>query len=359
MGRPNRLSVVLALALLCGTTRLAAAPGEPEPADATSPASRSPWLALPTLASNPKLGTSVGAMGAYLHNFDKDSRVSIFGVGVQYTTTDSKIAGLISRASWGADHHRLTAGAALGFIRNDYDDYLGTGVPLRTDDDLRALFVRYVYRIEGDWFVGGQFVRADYQVLGFSDWDDMVLETLGVKGFESAGVGAVLMHDSRDNQDMPVRGWMLNFNNVAYRESLGGSDSFDTYRLDDRWFFPIGDRSVLAVRQMNQFTQDAPLAANATIMLRGYKPGQYLGKNMSSIEVEERWRFGARWGANLFVGAACLYGAALDCSAETYTSWGAGLQWIVKPDQKMVLNLELAHGEGDSNAAILKLGYAW
>ena len=45
-----------------------------------------------------------------------------------------------------------------------------------------------------------------------------MLETLGVQGFKSAALGAVVMHDSRDNEDMPTRGWFLNLNNLAYRE---------------------------------------------------------------------------------------------------------------------------------------------
>ena len=180
-----------------------------------------------------------------------------------------------------------------------------------------------------------------------------------MKGFDSNGIGAVVQHDSRDNQDMPVKGWMLNLNSIAYRESLGGSDSYDAYRLDTRWFREHAERQVFAVRQSNQFTHDAPLAAYSSIQLRGYKFGQYLGQNMSSLEAENRWLLGQRWGANLFAGVACLYGANIDCGDETYTSWGAGVQWILKPEAKMIANLELAHGEGDDYAALLKLGYAW
>ena len=37
----------------------------------------SPWLLLPVVASNPKLGTAFGALGAYLTTFDPGSRVSM------------------------------------------------------------------------------------------------------------------------------------------------------------------------------------------------------------------------------------------------------------------------------------------
>jgi len=43
---------------------------------------------------------------------------------------------------------------------------------------------------------------------GATDEDDLVLITLGVRGFKSAALGAVLMHDSRDNEDMPTTGWL-------------------------------------------------------------------------------------------------------------------------------------------------------
>lgn len=359
MDRLPLAALLLCAAALAAGAAWAAEPDVPEPAADEVTEERSPWIALPTLSSNPKLGTAIGALGGYLHQFDDESRISIFGVGLQYTSTDSKVAAAIARTSWGADHHRLTAIAAAGLIRNDYDDYLGTGIPLRTDDDLHALFTRYLYRISGDWFVGGQLVITDYQVLGYSDFDDMLLEALGVKGFDSNGIGPVVMHDSRDNQDMPEKGWMMNLNQVAYREDLGGSDDFDVYRLDLRWFTPHGDRAVLAVRNLNQHTRGAPLAANATIQLRGFKPGEYLGQNMTSLEVEERFRLGERWGWNAFVGIACLYGNTGDCGRETYTGWGVGLQFIIKPEQKMLANLELAQAEGGRYTAILKLGYAW
>ena len=74
-----------------------------------------------------------------------------------------------------------------GIIKNDYEDYLGTGHPLKTDDDLKAVAARYLFRAKGDWFIGAQGSAANYQVLGATAEDDLALETLGVRGFESAG----------------------------------------------------------------------------------------------------------------------------------------------------------------------------
>jgi hypothetical protein len=49
-------------------------------ADAPTPDRSSLWLLVPLVSSSPKLGTSFGALGAYVHTFDPASRVSMFGV---------------------------------------------------------------------------------------------------------------------------------------------------------------------------------------------------------------------------------------------------------------------------------------
>ena len=320
----------------------------------------SSWLLVPLVSSSPKLGTSAGVLGAYVTTFDPGSRVSLFGAMYQYTSTESSIGSVFARTSFGADHHRVVALAAFGLIKNDYQDYLGTGQPLMTNDNFGTFAGRYQYRVVGDWFVGLQANAANYQLLGATAEDDLVLDTLGVRGFSSVAVGAVVMHDSRDNIDMPARGWYVNMNNLAYREALGGSNSFDAYRADTKLFLAHGGKHVLAFRQFNWLTHDAPAGGEATVILRGYKFGQYLAPYMSSFEAEERLLFGRRWGATLFGGVAGLYGSgSIPLERQTYPTWGFGLQFILKPDQQMLANLEFAQGVEDNQGVYLKFGYGW
>lgn len=322
---------------------------------------RSPWLLLPIFSSNPKLGTSLGALGAYLYHFDEESQVSMFGVTAQYTSTASTVGGAFAKTSFGADHHRLTAFVGGGRIKNDYDDFLGTGIPLKTEDNLNVVATRYLYRVKNDWFVGLQGLYTNYLIVGQTALDDQILNILGLKGFRSGGGGIVAMHDSRDKENSPTRGWVMNLNNIAYREWLGGSKDFDVYRLDLKGYREHGKGHVLAVRQNNQWTANAPPSAYAPVSLRGYKLGQYLGKYMSSLEVEERFRIAKRWTATGFVGLACLYGDGKQCteSANLYPTLGAGIQFVLKPEEGMVANLEYAKGEGDNSGIYLKLGYGF
>ena len=118
---------------------------------------------------------------------------------------------------------------------------------------------------------------------------------------------------------------------------------------------------MFATRQSNQWTFDAPLSAEAPIVLRGYKMGQYLGKYMSSLEGEERLRLAKNWGATIFVGVACLYGNGEDCtdSENRFPNWGVGIQYIMKQKEHIVANLEYAEGKWDNYGIYLKMGYAF
>ena len=324
-------------------------------------AERSPWLFTPIASSNPKLGTSLGGLAGYLHLFDAKSRPSIFAVSGQYSDTDSIVAGAFARTSFDEDHQRALVGLAYGNIKNDYDDYLGTGVPLRNEAELRSLIARYTYRVTGNWFLGGQAIYQNLAIAGQTPFDDEVLDILGIQPYKSAGVGVVVQNDSRDNENMPTRGWLLNLNNVAFRESLGGENDYDLYRAEFKYFIPNGNRNVFALRQLNHLTSDAPTAARAPVQLRGYKIGQYTGEYMSSIEAEERLRLGEKWTATIFAGIACLYGDGVSCTdnENVFPMGGVGVQYILKPIQGIVANLEYAEGEGSSYGLYLKLGYAF
>jgi len=326
-----------------------------------APRPPSPWLLVPVFNSSPKLGTTLGATAGYLHLFDPKSRPSIFAVTGQYSSTDSIVGGAFARASFDADHQRLNAGVTYGNIKNDYDDYLGTGVPLRNNAELRSFIARYLYRVSGDWFVGAQGIYQNFAIAGDTAFDELVLDTLGVAPYKSGGLGLVAYYDSRDSDFKPTKGSVASINNLAYRESLGGEQDFGVYRLDFRHYVPLEGGHVFAVRQLNHLTRDAPTQNKSPVQLRGYKVGQYNSDYMSQVEGEARLRVAERWTATLFVGVACTYGGGRSCSdsANLYPAAGAGIQYILKPQVGIVLNLEYAQGKDGNRGVYLKTGYAF
>jgi len=359
--RPLLAWITLALISSAALAQTAAEPAAKTNEGAMTNLEKSPWLLAPVFQSNPKLGTSLGALAGYLHYFDEKSRPSIFAVMGQYTSTESIVAGAQARASFDQDRQRVIAGMMYGYVKNDYSDYLGTGVALQSNAEVKGLIGRYTYRVYGNWFAGVQGLYQNFGISGETAFDDMVLDILGVKPYMSGGLGLVAQYDSRDNENMPTQGLLFSANNMAYRESLGGADDFDVYRMDIRYFVPHGKGNVLAIRQLNHFTDNAPTQVNAPVQLRGYKIGQYNGKYMSHIEAEERWRFAAKWTATLFLGVACTYGGDKSCgeSANIYPMAGAGVQYVLKPKEGIVLNLEYAQGKAGNNGAYLKIGYAY
>lgn len=358
------LCTVLIIALSTNLTRIfAKSTDEPFESDQKlSKFEKSPWLITPLLQSNPKLGTSFGAMVGYMNYFDTLSRPSIFAIMGQYTTTKSIIAGIFGRISFSKDHHRIISGLMYGHVNNDYEDYLGTGVPLKSDAELRSFITRYTYRIYGNCFIGAQGIYQNFLINGATDFDDQVLDYLGVVGYKSGGGGLVAQLDSRDNENSPTKGWFLNLNNLAYREFLGSDQDFDVIRADLRHYIPHGKGHVVAIRSLNHFTFDSPTVTKAPVQLRSYKTGQYNDNYMSSLEVEERYAIGKKFTATVFLGLAYLYGGQLynpESDSHYFPAGGGGVQYRLKPKEGIVLNLEYAIGKDDNQGLYLKMGYAF
>ncbi len=315
----------------------------------------------PVFSSSPKLGTSLGATAGYIHQFDPGSRPSIFAMTAQYSSTKSIVSGIFGRASFDEDHQRLNLGMVFGSIKNDYGDYLGTGIPLQNQAELQSFIGRYLYRVYGNWFVGVQGIYQNFNIAGETTFDDQLLDILGVAPYKSGGLGVVAYHDSRDNEFKPSIGWVVSLNNLAYREALGSKQDFDVYRADFRHYIPFGDGNVFALRQLNHLTQDAPTQNLSPIQLRGYKTGQYTGQYMSQFEGEARIKLAERWTATVFSGIGCTYGKGKSCSESEniFPTVGAGVQYVLKPLIGIVLNLEYAQGKAGNHGVILKTGYSF
>lgn len=321
----------------------------------------SPWLFTPTVSSDPKLGTTVGVMAAYLYSFDKESPASMFGAAASYSSTDSIIGGAFARAYFDKGTQRLNAFIGGGNIKNEYSDYLGSGLPLSTTDDLKVFAVKYLHQAKGHWFAGFQAANTNYTISGDDVISEDLLQRIGLVGFDSIGVGLAAQYDSRDNQNSPSSGHSLEINNLAYRKSFGGDASFDTYNLHLKSFFEHGSNNVLALKLSGKWTSGAPAGGYSSVDLRGYTRGQYLAPHMTSFEIEERYSIYGRWGGTLFAGAACLYGNEASCGNKKYwyPSAGVGIRYLIKPEEAMVVSMDLAYGKSDNNGFYMKFGQAF
>lgn len=321
---------------------------------------RSPWLLVPLVSSGPKLGTSVGAMGAYIHRFDEASPPSLIGVQAKYSNTGSSTVGAGGKLYFNEDRDRVVVGMAGGKATNDYLDFLGTGLEVHDDEQIRGYFLRYQHRVMPHLYLGVQAVRSNYGVDGVDVLSDQILDEAGITGVDAAGLGIALSYDSRDNQHNPSSGAYAQLYNVAFRESLGGDVSYDVYNADWRWYVRTGENNVVALHASARWTHDAPASREATVQMRGYTRGQYLGKNSLAFEAENRYMFRPQWGGKVFAGATCLYGDGKSCSGDNlYPMAGLGAFYIIKPKENMLVSVDYAKGSGDNHGFYIRFGHSF
>lgn len=320
---------------------------------------RSPWLFVPLFNSAPKMGTSIGALGGYLHHFDEESPTSMFGITGTYSNTDSLMFAAFARIYFDQDKQRLLLGGMHGEVNNEYADFLGTGYEVKSTDNIYAIFARYLYGVKSDWYLGPQVLSTNYAISGNDYFSQQFLERIGLTGFCSNGVGVVVERDTRDNQNSPGSGSWMNFNNVAFREGLGGDYTFDAYSFTAKKFFKHGKTSVLASCIDGRWTNDAPPGGYSSVRLRGYTMGQYLAPHSTLLELEERYVIKNRLGGTVFAGVASLYGDDLHPfdSENLYPSIGAGITYMLKVEEKMIVRLEAAKGKSENYGFYLKFGY--
>ena len=85
----SRFVVISILPILFGITH----PGDAD----DSEVKESPWMLIPTLSVDPKLGNSLGVMAGYIHQFDPQSTPSVFIANYSNSNNDSTVASLFGQ----------------------------------------------------------------------------------------------------------------------------------------------------------------------------------------------------------------------------------------------------------------------
>jgi len=319
---------------------------------------RSPWLFVPLLSSSPKLGSSVGVLAGYVMRMDDASSPSMLAVQATKSNTQSKVLGVGGKLYFNQNRDRLFAGVGLGNAHNDYQDFNGSGQEVVSEDKLRGAFFRYLHQLAPSWYLGVQGIRSNYEVNGDDPDSQNVLDQAGIVGVTSAGLGLSAMFDDRDNVSNPRQGMMVQLNNLAYRASLGGESNYDVVTGDVRTYHALSPAQVLVLHAHVRLAWDAPASKQSSVSMRAYTQGQYMGRHAVSFELEDRYVFRPQWGAKAFAGVTCLFGSGQSCGAENlYPMAGAGVYYIIKPKENMLVSAEFAQGKSGNRGFYLRFGH--
>ena len=325
-----------------------------------APEKPSPWLMVPLLTSNPKMDTSVGGLAGYLYQFDQKSAPSMFGASGTYSASDSFFGVLFAQAFFDSNKQRLSVAVTNGKVNNDYHNFLDSGLSAQTTDNVKAFATRYTHAVGSDWFVGGQFLSTNY-VIEAEGLVEQHLDSIGLTGMESAGVGLVIGYDSRNNQRNATDGQYFLFHNNAYRESLGGEENFDVYNGEFSDYRRLSDRYVLATQFQGRWTDDAPKSGHSSVSLKGYVRGMQLKPNYMHLTLDNRIKVKDKWGVVIYGGVGCLYEdvEACDTGDAIYPALGAGISYLLREKAGIVIRAEYVVGKDDNDGVYLTMGHPY
>ena len=240
------------------------------------------WVVTPTLTSNPKLGTSIGAAGMVFFRFDESQTSTAFLAG-SYSDTDTWILGGGVRAWFDADRQQIIALAFRGHAVNEYDNFLDLGIRLDSDSDVLIAPLIYRHRLgdaaETDWGLGGQAAHIGMTQTGNDPASDRLIKGLGLDEGRAYFVGPNVLFDDRDNVNSPESGSRLAIMANMWQQIQPeiDDDIFFSSDIEYSTYYTPED-VVLAANFKFRSTYDAPLLYQSSLTnWRAYTVGEQYG----------------------------------------------------------------------------------
>ena len=320
----------------------------------TTSGAKPKWIAYPTLAYSPETRWEIGAAAVLLYYAKKDTSNRLSEVsGFSFFTLERQYGIHLEHALY-SDKAKWFG---LGKIKaQSYPlSYFGIG-PNIIGDELaiaNANFVlireRLLRKVRGNWYFG---MELDYEQLSkvHFDWLDQPAPTgsiLGEDGYNNLGLGLGLVYDNRHNVLNVRHGFLSEIGYLFYEPTWGSTNRLRTLFIDNRAFFSLKTRNVLATQMIGQFSQgNVPFNQLSMIggemMMRGYYLGKYRDKNMLAMQVEHRWlpfKFSKRIGGALFAGVGSV-APDLKFDKLLWTA-GGGMRILLFPKRDVYTRLDI------------------
>jgi len=316
------------------------------------------WAPVPSIISNPTLGTGLALALMYIHpqkEGETGARSNITGVAGMYTSTESWMAGAFHNGSYLDDRIRPSGGLAYAEFNLKF---YGTGNdspirdhPIDYNAKTTAFMPKLLFRLPlKDWFLG-----PSYSFLKLDNTFDFSPLLPGLPEIrittQTAGLGLVVSHDSRDNNMWPLKGNWFELTLADYGEYLGGDFDYEKIKAKFIHYIPVPatDAFTLAYRLYAEVIGgDAPFYDLASLNLRGFPMGLYSDKVAATVQVQGNWRFQKRWIALVFGGGGRIADDISNLGSEP-TRWagGVGCRYILNEKQRLSLGVDVSYGNDE------------
>jgi hypothetical protein len=322
------------------------------------------FVVVPIPISNPTLNEGLVVGGTYFYPQSEEEKkiqpASLTAAAGVYTNNGSRAFAVVQQNYWKQGDWRFTgvlggADLRLSLLTPD-ETTSGQSVDWRINGTF--FFAKIARKIQGNWYGGllTRMVDANQSIEVPTSETDFGTGT----GIRSAGLGAHVEYDSRDNPFNSTTGRHFKFDALFNDEAIGSDSTYQSYGIAFRSYHRLTDSVVLAWEAQGcQRVGAAPLWDACTVKLRGFSATDYLGQVSTSAQAEARWQLSKRWGAVGFAGAGYVARSFSEINErEAIPSYGVGLRFSVLPAKRINLRLDYARST-DSEAIHFLVGEAF
>ena len=307
---------------------------------------------VPVIDYNRTLGVKVGALGMGFFPMSKadtvspSSQVGVFG---GYTGNKSWVAGAFARLFWNEDTYRFLGGFGFASVNFQYfDDAVVPGGGF-IDFNTGANFIagELSRRVVSNLYAGvlAAFTRMRTEFEDESAPPDTTRQNIN-------GVGVPLQWDTRDNVYNAASGVYAVSRTIFNQDWLGSDFTYTSVTLSVNGYQRLSDKDVLVGRfDMFVGLGDVPFEGQRVVGrddIRGYSQGEYRGKQVYAAQAEYRRNLVGRLGAVAFAGLAMAVNPdEEDATSPLLPGVGAGVRFLVIPDEKINIGFDGAIGRDD------------
>ncbi len=319
---------------------------------------RGSFVGAPIPISSPAVGSGVTLLGGYIFPISKNddvSQPSVVGGAVLLTNNGTRAYAFATELYFKRDRYHVLSGYAHGDL--NYDFY-GTGTPAG-DTGLKLGLNQ-----TGNVFFGEALRRMFWRVfIGPTLWwgsstivpqraneNHPNLPPLEV-GLRMRSVGFKIERDTTPNRFYPVSGTTLRFSADFFAKDLGGTFTFQTYRIKFNGYHSLDDKQVIAYNAFVCATGGrAPYFGQCIFgmqnELRGYQAGRYIDKKMIAAQLEYRLVLPKRLGLAAFVGLGEVASSFSSLNGQNLLgSFGAGPRFMLSSKYHVNLRADVAQGK--------------
>jgi hypothetical protein len=349
---------------LQGTINRAGGDNEFDPADGID------WgyVPNPVYSSEKKLGLGLVVFGLFVADEEslnvedvKLSKIVFKGFG---TTNGSKGFETNLRSFFKADTYRLNVDLEFA---DTPEVFYGLGIEPSQDEVNELIYnhqgqnfqARGLKRVFGDTFLGLGVRYHDNEAEDFRGANIGAATVL--TDSTSVGITGHWLHDSRDHQDNPSKGWLLQFDYATFNESFGSDTDFDQLEFRYSGYRPIDTflnqrTATLAWQVQGHLSEgnvpwDRLTLLGGSRQLRGYEQGRYRGHQKVLAQIELRQPLPGRHGVVTWAGVGTLSEDISDLGEERWLpSVGVGYRLRIK--EKINLRFDVGFGRSDKGVYV-------